>query len=298
MIQILKSKTENHTFEWIDLVNPTSEELDQIAKEYNLHPLLVQDCLQPEHLPKYELIDEVAFIILRVYDQFAAKEADTIQELTRKIAIFYSSKFVITIHRTEQSVINEIKEKLIDTGKCVSSDHLLNKLIKSSFSTYEAPGHGFASQLDFLESKIFLAVKTQRILKDLYSLKRKIDVIKRILLISKEIIDPLQEDNPYSRDIRDSYLKLDTMYDSMRENANHLLNFYFSFTSQKTNEVMRILTVFSVFFMPLTFIVGIYGMNFEFMPELKMKYGYPAVMILMVVMIILIFIWFKRKKWL
>jgi len=77
-----------------------------------------------------------------------------------------------------------------------------------------------------------------------------------------------------------------------------LLNVYFSASSQRTNDTMRILTIFSVFFMPLTFIVGIYGMNFKFMPELEWKKGYPAVMILMGIITLLIYIWFKRKKWL
>jgi magnesium transporter len=298
MVKNLKSKSAESDFEWIDVVNPTADELNHLSVQYNLHPVFVQDCLQPEHLPKYELMDDVAFMIIRVYDQLASQDADTIQELTRKIAVFYSKGFIITIHRTDQSVITEVKEKLVDAGKCTSMEHLLNKLIKSSLLTYEAPAHQLTTQLDFFESTVFLADTPRLMLKDLYHIKRKIDVIKRLLLLSREIVDNTQRNTPYSRDIRDCLLKLDTMYDSMRENTSHLLNCYFSFTSQRTNEVMRVLTIFSVFFMPLTFIVGIYGMNFDYMPELKMKYGYPVVMASMVFIIIGIFAWFKRKKWL
>jgi magnesium transporter len=84
----------------------------------------------------------------------------------------------------------------------------------------------------------------------------------------------------------------------MSENTNHLLNIYFNISSQRTNETMRVLTIFSVFFMPLTFIVGIYGMNFHNMPELSWQYGYPATIAAMAIVTIVIYSWFRRKKWL
>jgi magnesium transporter len=98
--------------------------------------------------------------------------------------------------------------------------------------------------------------------------------------------------------MRDFYLRLETDTDDLQENINQLLNLYISLASQKTNDVMRILTVFSAFFLPLTFIVGVYGMNFHYMPELDAKWGYPGVIILMGLVTFLIFQWFKRKSWL
>lgn len=91
---------------------------------------------------------------------------------------------------------------------------------------------------------------------------------------------------------------MQTLYNQILESVNNLLNLTVSLAAQRTNDVMRVLTVFSVFFMPLTFIVGIYGMNFDFMPELRQKWGYPGVMILMAVVTGIIYTWFKRKKWL
>jgi magnesium transporter len=91
-------------------------------------------------------------------------------------------------------------------------------------------------------------------------------------------------------------VKLTTQYDQIMEDASNLVNTYIAISSQKTNEVMKILTIFSVFFMPLTFIVGIYGMNFEFMPELRSKWGYPAVLLLMIMVTLVIYYWFRRKK--
>ena len=87
-----------------------------------------------------------------------------------------------------------------------------------------------------------------------------------------------------------------TLYGQVVEEVNNLMNLFMSFSAQRTNDVVKVLTIFSVFFMPLTFIVGIYGMNFEFMPELKQKWGYPGVMILMFIVTACIYIWFKRKK--
>ena len=89
-----------------------------------------------------------------------------------------------------------------------------------------------------------------------------------------------------------------SLYSQILEDVNNLMGLYMSFSAQKTNEVMKVLTVFSVFFMPLTFIVGIYGMNFEFMPELKWTFGYPLVLMLMIVVATGIYLWFRKKNWL
>ena len=106
------------------------------------------------------------------------------------------------------------------------------------------------------------------------------------------------KDDPALQDVKDQQLKMITLYNQILEDVNNLMNLYMSFSAQKTNDVMKVLTIFSVFFMPLTFVVGIYGMNFQFMPELSKKWGYPAVLILMVLITIFIYGWFRKKKWL
>jgi magnesium transporter len=122
-----------------------------------------------------------------------------------------------------------------------------------------------------------------------------------MLLLTQEIIDkidPADASNAYTRDVRDMHVKQKNLYDVLSENSNHLLNIYFNISSQRTNKTMRVLTIFSVFFMPLTFIAGIYGMNFQYMPELRWKYGYPAMLALMAVVVVAIYIWFRKKRWL
>jgi magnesium transporter len=101
----------------------------------------------------------------------------------------------------------------------------------------------------------------------------------------------------YLRDVLDLHLRLENIYKTIQENASHLINVYFSLNSQRTNEIMQVLTLFSAFFLPLTFIAGVYGMNFEIMPELKWKNGYYLTWGLMIFVSLGIFTWFRRKGW-
>ena len=300
MIKELAEKS-NTGFDWIDITDPGQQELEGIAEKYKLHASSVNDCLQPGHLPKYEEFKSYTFIILRVYFPDKNKEADTVQEITNKIAIFFSKDFIITIHRKPWHPIDRVNTDLVSAGDCKGTLHVLNELLKNALHSYDAPGAELTQSIDYYEQQVFLRDRKVPILRGLYFIKRRVDVIRRLLFLVYDVvdkIDPPETTNAYTRDIRDLYVKQKSLYDSLSENANHLLNIYFNISSQKTNETMRILTIFSVFFMPLTFIVGVYGMNFKYMPELEWHYGYPAAMILMVVVIVAIYIWFKRKNWL
>jgi len=287
-------------FEWIDLVNPDADELLKLADKYKLHPALVNDCMQPDHLPKYERMQDYAFIIFRIHIDNDLPEADSIQELTNKIAVFVSDKFIITIHRRKQVLFDGLLDQMRAKG-CKNSRELLNLLILACLNTYEKPLNKISKSVDYFEEIVFLRPKKVPLLKGLYYIKRKIDLMRSMLILSFEIIDSIDsaaEGNVNTRDTRDQYVKLQNMFDALSENIHQLLNIYFSASSQRTNDTMRVLTIFSVFFMPLTFIVGIYGMNFNYMPELGWKLGYPGVMGLMAIVTFLIFIWFKRKRWL
>jgi magnesium transporter len=287
------------SFEWIDLLDPSDEDLRRVAQKYHIHEAFIADVLQPEHLPKYEPVGDTSFYILRYFDPDDDK-TDTIQGLTNKVAIFQTDQLVITIHRKEIKFIADIEEHLASQGQNDSTCHFLNRIIKAVFLSFETPAFALAQEIDHFESQVFLKKDVPR-LEDMYHSKRKIEVIKRILILSKDILEKIdnpQQRNPDTRDTRDLYLRILTLYDSMADNTNHVLTLYFSISSQRTNEVIRILTLFSVFFMPLTFIVGIYGMNFRFMPELQWKLGYPLTVLLMLGVSWVIYRWFKRKQWL
>jgi magnesium transporter len=286
-------------YKWIDILSPTPEELNEIARDYNIHEALVADVLQPEHLPKYERVGETSFYILRYFAPRKGIDADTIQGLTNKIAVFQTEEVVITIHLFEIAFIDELKKSLVDSNQCKGTFHLLNRLIKAVFLSFEAPALLLAQEIDELESQVFLK-KDALPLEMAYHVKRKIEVSKRVLILSKDLLEQIDDaahQDPNTRDTRDVYVRILTLYESMSENTNNLLTLHFSISAQRTNEVIRVLTLFSVFFMPLTFIVGIYGMNFSWMPELRVWFGYPAVMMLMVFITVVIYVWFKRKHW-
>jgi len=286
---------------WIDVTNPSEADLLELASKHHLHPNAVQDCLEPDHLPKYEETDNSIFIVTRVYDSNQTSDADTIQEVTRKISIFIIQDKIITVHRSVQPLLSEIKSKYIDTQKCDDKHQLLLHILNASVLTFENPALKLTDEINFYESRIFLRKKLPSLLKNLYQIKRKVSVIRRILTISTDTTNKVGEgfkrDAMY-REMKDNFLQQVTIYDQLNEDINNLLSLYLSISGQKTNEVIRVLTIFSVFFMPLTFIVGIYGMNFEHMPELHWEYGYVFSIFLMILVTVLIYLWFKRKEWL
>ncbi|WP_077436424.1 CorA family divalent cation transporter [Sphingobacterium sp. CZ-UAM] len=286
-------------FTWLDVYAPESEELQEVAERYKIHPVLIKDCLQPDHLPKHEVMENYSFIIFRVHSESNPKNVDTVQELTHKVAIFYSETFVITIHRHKQPLVDRIIA-MGENKPYKSVMMLVNSLVAECLDTYQPALSKLSAEIDYYESVIFLRPKNIPLLKGLYHMKRKVDLIKRMVELSQEIIDALdsKSGNVYTRDTKDLFIRLKNLSSYLSENSHNLLNIYFSTTSQRTNETMRILTIFSVFFMPLTFIVGIYGMNFDYMPELKWIFGYPAVMVAMIVVTVVIYLWFKRKNWL
>lgn len=290
-----------HAFTWLDLNDPSPEELDGVAQQYGLYHTVIKDSLEPDHLPKFETIGEVNFIITRIYNPDKDTDADTIQELSNKIAIFYGKDFIITVHRRAQPVLQQIKERFVDSGHCQTTAELTIRIVRWVLNSYIEPGLALATQLDDYESALFLGNPTKQVLQQLYYLKRKASSAKRILTLTEDILHSLQRSegpSPVLQDTQDLHLKARTIYEQLEEAATHLLNIYLSMASQRTNGVMRVLTIFSAFFLPLTFIAGIYGMNFVHMPELGWSMGYPAVLLLMVVIALGIYIWFTRKGWL
>ncbi|GAB4014209.1 magnesium transporter CorA family protein [Spirosoma koreense] len=300
MQQELATKTE-HAFTWLDLNDPSPDELNKVAQQYDLYYTVIKDCLDPDHLPKFESIGQVNFIITRIYNPDKDIDADTIQELSNKIAIFYSQEFIITVHRNAQPVLDEIKKRFVAPGHCESTAELTIRIVRWVLNSYIDPGLALATEIDNVEAALFLGNPTKEVLQQLYYLKRKASSAKRILTLTEDVLHCLQRTegvSPVLQDTLDLFLKARTIYEQLEEAASHLLTIYLSMASQRTNEVMRVLTVFSAFFLPLTFIVGIYGMNFTHMPELSWRYGYPAVLVTMLAVALGIYGWFKRKGWL
>lgn len=301
MYKVIKNNTQIG-YTWIDVVDPTESELEELATKFNLHQASLQDILQPEHLPKYEQFDDIDFIICRYYDTESIKEADSILQMTRKLAIFFRKDLLLTIHRKASPAINTVVEKHLNNDK-VNTFELTCKIIKSVLNSYEEPTKKLEEYIDFYESRIFLKKRIPDLLKNLYQLKRKIYIFRKVSNLTEDIFEHLgylsssYNAKPQFQDLKDYYIKLDTSIEANYDDINNLLNIYISLSSQRTNEVMRTLTVFTAFFLPTTFIVGLYGMNFTYMPELSKPWGYPAVLLFMIIITASIYIWFKRKGW-
>lgn len=293
---------ENHPFEWIDITNPTLEDFKELKEKFNLRDESIRDCLEVGHLPKIEEFDNYHFLIIRSTRSKLEEDSDSLTEITDRISIFYGNNFVITTHRNNITFLENIKRLDPKSRVLASSKSLVNTLLSEALKSFETLVLGdMSTKLDEYEEIVFLHQKRKPFLKKVYYIKRQIDVIRSILVLYKDIVDYFhlpEYKNVYTQDLRDLFSRTSTLYRNTSENTSQLLSIYFNIESNHTNEIMRILTIISVFFMPLTFIVGVYGMNFDIMPELHWKYGYPIVLGAMLVLSLIIYLWFKRKKWL
>jgi magnesium transporter len=301
-------------FVWLDVVDPTTDELTELVKDFGLHPLSVNDCLEPEHLPKHEAFENHTFLILRAVDESAPKTADTVQALTRKIALFYGPSFLITIHRKDQPWLTALQQRCLvglPTKQASRSEgiqaHLLAQLFNAALDTYQRPLEAIESRLDQFDTKVFEGREEpgpgfRAELREIHLMRRQVTLCKRLLLRTVDVTQRLAPGTGRAatlfRDVQENAEGYHFYADELLDDVNTLLSVQLALASHRTSEVMRVLTVFSVFFLPLTFIVGVYGMNFEFMPELRERWGYPAVLVFMGIVTLLIYRWFHRSGWL
>ena len=293
-------KSSNNQFTWIDITGPSLDDLTAVAEKYALNHHNLQDCLEPDHLPKFEEGDPFNFIILRKVLEETNKGA-SIHALTTKIAIFFDADTIVTIHRVPHPDLFPICEQLIQSGKIASIGSFLLKIVARVQHSYSRFASELNLQIEETETRLFIKKQATESIESLFLLKRRASLCKKLLLLTGEVVSAVQHRQKKSsevQDIRDSQIKLQLFYDQLTEDALNLVSMYMSISANKTNDVMKVLTIFSAYFLPLTFIVGVYGMNFEFMPELEWTYGYPLVLGLMVVVFLLIYFWFRRKKWL
>lgn len=296
-------------FTWLDIVNPEVSDLKKIGQEYKLDLSTINDCLEPEHLPKYEIIDNTTFIILRAYDLESNKKSDKVQTITNKVAMFFSSEFIITIHRIDQSFIKDMFEKMNapeNQEKTFSTYLVANDIMYKVARTYEHAVTMVYQLFEAFEQDVFNKNKKVKMVQS-YLLKRRIDVVHRVLTLMKDPVVGLMNSAQGKirlefKNTKEYMDKLIYQMDVVHDNLVALLNLQLALQSQvtneasrKTNEVMRILTIFSVFFMPINFIASIYGMNFEHIPLLRNESGFWIVIGFMCIVTLWIFTWFLKK---
>jgi magnesium transporter len=285
---------------WIDLLDPTEKEMETLSKDFKLNPYIVRDSLEPMHLPKFDVVDDVNFLIIRFYVAQQDNKAATIQELTNKIAVFYTDKFLLTVHKFEVPFLDKIYTPTISSAKYSTTEDVVIKILWNALETFDDPAEKLSEQVDQYENNLMIGKTNPSHMQALYYIKRKASIAHRVLMLMQEPINHIDmpKDNQGMQDVYDQHLKMQTLFTQILDDIHNLMNLYMSFSSQRTNDVMKVLTIFSAFFLPLTFIVGVYGMNFHYMPELSKKWGYPAVILLMVIVTIIIYAWFKKKRWL
>lgn len=294
-------------FTWLDLVEPTRHDLEEVARTHGLPPTAVLDCLDPEHLPKFERFDGSSFMILRAYDERCDADADTVQALTRKVALFWNAGFLITIHRKAQPYLTEVMEewrqrRAEEPASSGLAAELLVAVANGVIRSYEAPLVNAEGRLDAFEALLLREQHEAARLSEMYRIKRRITLAKRLLwhtlTITGRIPMPELKQGPLLQDLREHAESMHFYADELLEDVTNLLNMQLALAAHRTNEVVQVLTIFSAFFLPLTFIVGVYGMNFEHMPELPQWWGYPAVLVGMVLVSAAIWTWFRRRGWL
>jgi len=298
-VEIFENKSQQLT--WVDVTGPSAAELTELSKTYGLNQYALSACLQPDHLPKHEDIEGTHFIITRVLIPIRVGQSVSIQSISTKIAFFYRPSLLITIHRIPHAFIQDVRTRFFDEGSFHLVESIVAKLLWHILHSYETPAVRLSNELDEFESKVFSQNLTPQMLSELYQIKRKSLMSKKLLLFSQEAVSSIKLPDAEAdvlQDTRDLHLKLLNIYDQIHEDVSNLVNFYLSISAQKTNDVIKVLTIFSVFFMPLTFVAGIYGMNFDYMPELRERWGYPILLGFMMLLSGLIYFWFRRKKWL
>jgi magnesium transporter len=296
-------------FLWLDLIDPSIEDLEKIGTQFKLDSATIHDCLEPEHLPKYESTEETTFIILRAYDLVADRKSDTVQKITHKVAMFFSKDFLITIHRTEEPYITEVFDKIMNKAKdkVVSTHSVANQIMYSVAKTYETGLETIYKIFESFEQDVFNRSKKLSLVQS-YLLKRRIDIMGRMMVLMKGPVQGLMTSAPAScridfKDTKEFLEKVHYQIDLVHDNLTSLLGLQISLASQttneasfRTNEVMRVLTVISIFFLPLNFIVGFYGMNFSEMPFLHTTWGYLSATAMMIIVVTANYFWLRRKN--
>jgi magnesium transporter len=256
----------------------------QIKDDVQAHLLIEVDGNYPE------VLFAEAEKIMTVVEQF---KIDEVGEMSNKIAFFLFEDKLITIHRAQFSFLN------IQEVQQIKMNELFLRIVRSMIETFQKPTIDLANKINDIERIIFLKDYRAVVLEELYFIKSQSRILKKVLQITQSVIEQSSQmltPSSQLQDIKDNLLQLLTYNEESVENANQLMSTYLSISDQKNNEVVRLLTIFSAFFLPLTFIAGVYGMNFNFMPELNWKWGYFFSLALMFIVVVIIYLWFRRKR--
>ena len=292
--------------------------LEKLGSCYGIHPLVLEDILTDQR-PKIEDYDDYIFIVLKMlyYDEEGDKKAegeddeddlgDTNLDMDQ-VSMILGPNFIISFKEKEVDVFNPLRDRLrMAKGKIrkQGADYLAYSMIDSVVDHYFLIMEKLGDRFEELEDSV-VSDPQPGVLPAIYNLKRDMLFLRKSVWPLREAISKMQRsDSPlvsevikiYLRDVYDHTIQVIENIETFRDMSASLLETYLSSLSNKLNEVIKLLTIISTIFIPLTFLAGLYGMNFRFMPELESPLGYPAVLILMLLVVVVMMVYFRRKEW-
>jgi len=291
---------------WLDVVGlHDADLLDKVGKAFDLHPLVMEDVLNTEQRPKFEDYDDYLFVVLRRphYDRKTGHmEAD-------QISLVLGKDFVLSFQEAEAGLFEPVRQRLRSARSrlCKSGpDHLLHALIDCVVDDYFAVLETLGEEIEKLELQI-LERPSPVAMRTLHRLKRELVAMRRSVWPLREVIGGLDRSDSellspgvelYLRDVYDHTVHVIETLEGDRDTLSGLLDVYLSGLSNRMNEIVKLLTIISTIFIPLTFIAGVYGMNFRHMPELEWQWGYFTVLGVMLAAALGMLAFFRRKHWL
>ena len=291
---------------WVDVEG--IHQIDNIQKLgdcYNFHPLVLEDILNTDQRPKVEDHENYLYIVLKMLHY--EEKAEVVME---QVSLILGPNFVFSFREgMEKNVFHSVRERIINSKgriRKMGADYLLYTLIDTIVDNYFVILEKMGENIERLEEEL-IKNPTKQTLHQIHQLKREMIFITRAVWPLREVINvmergesPLIKDSTriYLRDVYDHTIRVIDSIETFRDLLSGMLDIYLSSISNRMNEIMKFLTIVGTIFIPLTFVVGIYGMNFEYLPELKWHFGYYVVLGFMAVIGISMLVYFKRKKWL
>ena len=279
--------------------------IEKLGAHFGLHPLLLEDISNTEQRPKMEDYGDYIFIVLKMlyrHDNSGEIEGE-------QVSLILGANFVISLQEREGDVFDPVRERIRKAKgriRKAGADYLAYALLDVIVDNYFVTLENTGEKIEGTEEQLSLD-PSPGVLQSVHKLKKEMIFLRKSVWPLRELVSGLERcESPlihestsaYLRDVYDHTIQIIDTVESYRDTISGLLDIYLSSISNKMNEVMKVLTIFASIFIPLTFIAGVYGMNFEFMPELKWHWGYFIILLVMLLVVISLVRYFRRKKWL
>jgi magnesium transporter len=288
---------------WIDVVGLDPAMVRAIGERLSIHPLVLEDMLNTRARPKFDVFQDYAYLTFKTI----ALEEPGAQLRIEQVSIVLGRNVVVSIQEAPGDILEPVRERIRRDGRIrqLGPDYLAYALVDVVVDGYFAVLERFDERGDDLEEQV-LARPTPETLREIHELKRAMVEFRHALWPLRELVLRVERESTplidpsviiFYRDIYDHTVQMIETVESLRDVVAGMLDIYLSSVSYRLNEIIKVLTLFSTIFMPLTFIVGVYGMNFRYLPELEYRWSYPALWMAMIAISIAMLAYFRRRRW-